>query len=49
MRDYPDGANTPNWYWQELGDNEHIWLRRLMCGPPTVTERPGNPDLTSGL
>jgi hypothetical protein len=42
--DYLDGANTSNWYWQECSENEHIWLRRLMCGTPDSSGTTGDPD-----
>ncbi len=47
--DYLDGANTSNWYWQECSENDHIWLRRLMCGTTGSDGTTGDPDFTQKI
>jgi hypothetical protein len=47
--DYLDGANTANWYYQLISENEHIWLRRLMCGTTSGTGTTGDPDFNQKI
>jgi len=47
--DYLDGFNTSGWYWSLLGDNEHIWLRRLMCGTTSAGGTTGDPDFNQKI
>lgn len=47
--DYLDGQNTANWYYAQLGDNEHIWLRRLMCGTTGSSGTSGDPDFNQKI
>ena len=44
--DYLDGWKTNGWYYALIGDNEHIWLRRLMTGNSSPTATSGDPDFT---
>lgn len=41
--DYADGWNTPNWYYHQINENQHIWLRRLLCGTTSSTGTSGDP------
>lgn len=42
--DYLTGESTSGWYWQEIGENDHIWLRRLMSGTGDSAGTTGDPD-----
>ncbi len=35
--DYLNGCSSSGWYWNELSDNDHIWLRRLMSGTTSAS------------
>src|SRR5664279_2833045 len=47
--DYLDGANTAGWYYPLISENEHIWLRRLMCGTTSGTGTIGDPDFNQKI
>lgn len=47
--DYLDGANTAGWYYPLISENEHIWLRRLMCGTTSGTGTTGDPDFNQKI
>ncbi|MBN2506659.1 MAG: lamin tail domain-containing protein [Verrucomicrobia bacterium] len=40
--DYLDGGHFSNWYYTQIGETEHIWLRRLVSGP-------GAPDFQQAI
>ncbi len=40
----PDG-----WYYTQLDDNAHIWLRRLMCGTTSSSGTTGDPDFNQKI
>jgi hypothetical protein len=42
--DYLEGANTSGWYYRLIGENEHLWLRRLITGTTSPTTTSGDPD-----
>ncbi|HEY6229097.1 MAG TPA: CotH kinase family protein, partial [Verrucomicrobiae bacterium] len=47
--DYNDGFNTSGWYWKVLGESDHLWLRRLICGTPDVNGTTGDPDFNQRI
>ncbi len=47
--DYLDGANTSGWYWTLIGENDHVWLRRLMCGTTAAGGTTGDPDFNQKI
>jgi hypothetical protein len=47
--DYLDGSNPENWYWQLIDSNQHIWLRRLMCGTTDPYGTSGDPDFNQRI
>ena len=47
--DYLDGANTAGWYYSLISENEHIWLRRLMCGTTSAAGTTGDPDFNQKI
>jgi hypothetical protein len=47
--DYLDGANTSGWYYRLIGDNDHIWLRRLITGTTSPTSTTGDPDFNQKI
>jgi hypothetical protein len=47
--DYNDGFNSSGWYWKVLGENDHLWLRRLICGTPDVNGTTGDPDFNQRI
>ena len=47
--DYLEGWNPAGWYWTLIGENDHIWLRRLITGTPSPTTRSGDPDFNQAL
>lgn len=47
--DYLDGANPNGWYYPLLGENDHIWLRRLICGTTYGTGASGDPDFNQRI
>lgn len=42
--DYLGGESTSGWYYTQCGENDHIWLRRLMCGTTSSSGTTGDPD-----
>lgn len=47
--DYLEGWNPAGWYWALIGENEHIWLRRLITGTTSPSTRSGDPDFNQAL
>ena len=47
--DYLDGANPSGWYYPLLGENEHIWLRRLINGTAYGSGTTGDPDFNQRI
>jgi hypothetical protein len=47
--DYLDGLNSSGWYYTQLGDVDHIWLRRLITGTTSGTSRQGDPDFNQKI
>jgi hypothetical protein len=46
---YLDGGHTNRWYYEDLGDADHIWLRRLIAGSALATGTNGDPDFTQKI
>ena len=42
--DYLNGGRTNGWYFSDLGDGDHIWLRRLITGRTASSPIAGDPD-----
>jgi hypothetical protein len=49
QRGLPRWLHTTGWYYILLGDNEHIWLRRLISGTPDPTGTTGDPDFNQRI
>ena len=48
--DYLQGGYTNGWYFNDLGDGDHIWLRRLINGAPSgVSATGGDPDFNQKI
>jgi hypothetical protein len=47
--DYLNGWMTNGWYYQLIGENEHIWLRRLINGTTSPTGTAGDPDFNQRI
>ncbi|HUS36074.1 MAG TPA: CotH kinase family protein [Verrucomicrobiae bacterium] len=47
--DYLNGGSSSGWYWNQLGENDHIWLRRLMCGTTGTSTTTGDPDFNQRI
>ncbi|MGV3771417.1 MAG: lamin tail domain-containing protein [Verrucomicrobiales bacterium] len=47
--DYLGGESTSGWYYTQLGDNEHIWLRRLINGTTSGSGTSGDPDFNQAI
>ncbi len=47
--DYLEGEYTSGWYYALIGDNEHIWLRRLISGTPWSGGTQGDPDFNQRI
>lgn len=47
--DYLDGASTTGWYYPLIGEYDHIWLRRLMCGTTDGNALNGDPDFNQKI
>ncbi len=47
--DYLEGWNPAGWYWALIGENDHIWLRRLLTGTTSPSTRNGDPDFNQAL
>jgi hypothetical protein len=43
---YLQGGWTNGWYYEELGDVDHPWLRRMITGSTSATASTGDPDFT---
>ena len=41
---YLDGGHYSGWYYNLLGENDHIWLRRLITGTTSGFSTSGDPD-----
>ena len=42
--DYLNGGRTNGWYFSDLGDGDHIWLRRLITGKTSASPIAGDPE-----
>lgn len=42
--DYNEGDQTSGWYYDVIGENQHIWLRRLINGNTSRLGGNGDPD-----
>jgi hypothetical protein len=47
--DYLDGWISSGWYYSLIGENEHIWLRRLMCGTTAASGTTGDADFNQRI
>jgi hypothetical protein len=47
--DYLDGSVTSGWYYSLIGENEHIWLRRLIAGTSSPSGTTGDPDFNQKI
>jgi len=47
--DYLEGWMTSGWYYPQLGENDHIWLRRLINGTTSGTGTSGDPDFNQKI
>jgi hypothetical protein len=47
--DYLEGGRTNGWYYSLLGQNEHIWLRRLISGTTGGSGASGDPDFNQRI
>ena len=47
--DYLDGSVTSGWYDSLIGENEHIWLRRLIAGTTGASGTTGDPDFNQKI
>ncbi len=47
--DYLDGGHSSGWYYEELSDTDHIWLRRLITGTTSGNTSSGDPDFTQKI
>ena len=47
--DYATGGLTNGWYYEQNGDDGHIWQRRLMSGTTSATGTAGDPDYTQRI
>ena len=47
--DFADGFNTSGWYYRQIGENDHIWFRRLMCGSTSTYGTTGDPDFNQRI
>lgn len=47
--DYLDGQNTSGWYYPQLSDADHIWLRRLISGTTWAGGNQGDPDFNQRI
>jgi len=46
---YAEGEYTSGWYYSVINENQHIWLRRLICGTTSATGTTGDPDFKQKL
>ncbi len=42
--DYFEGGRTNGWYYSQLSENDHIWLRRLITGSTSSSGSAGDPE-----
>jgi hypothetical protein len=47
--DYLDGYITSGWYYKLIGENDHIWLRRLISGTTSADGTSGDPDFNQRI
>jgi len=47
--DYLEGFRTNGWYYTQLGDVDHIWLRRLINGTTSGFGKQGDPDFNQKI
>jgi hypothetical protein len=47
--DYLNGGSATGWYWNQLSENDHIWLRRLMCGTTGTSLAGGDADFNQRI
>jgi hypothetical protein len=47
--DYLNGYIPSGWYYSLIGENDHIWLRRLMCGTTSAGGTTGDPDFNQRI
>ncbi|HXI51462.1 MAG TPA: CotH kinase family protein, partial [Candidatus Saccharimonadales bacterium] len=47
--DYLDGGHTNRWYYEDTGELDHPWLRRLITGSPLATANTGDPEFTQKI
>jgi hypothetical protein len=46
---YQTGENPSGWYWTTIGENDHIWLRRLIAGTTDAGGTTGDPDFNQRI
>lgn len=46
---YLQGDITSGWYYSQIGENDHIWLRRLINGTTSGTGTSGDPDFNQKI
>ena len=46
---YADGGHVSGWYYSQIGENDHIWLRRLITGTTSTTSTSGDPDFNQKI
>jgi hypothetical protein len=47
--DYASGDTTNGWYYELTGEQDHPWLRRLICGTTSPTGSSGDPDFVQRI
>lgn len=47
--DYLEGGRASGWYYTQLGNTEHIWLRRLITGNTGGAGTAGDPDFVQAI
>jgi hypothetical protein len=47
--DYLEGWQTSGWYYPLCGENDHPWLRRLICGTTSGSGATGDPDFNQRI
>ncbi|MCD6339930.1 MAG: lamin tail domain-containing protein [Verrucomicrobia bacterium] len=47
--DYLEGWRTQGWYYPLINENQHIWLRRLICGSTSGYAKNGDPDFLQAI
>ena len=46
---YLQGGLSAGWYYNQLGDVDHIWLRRLITGTTSASSASGDPDFVQKI